>query len=85
LRDASAGGFDAHSVASGILCLLVLGVVRLLSERPIWGLRRERPMNKTGKHKKNSNDSKSPRKYHQFVLETIWAGAAGVMVGRWLP
>ena len=46
-------------------------------------------MKQTVKHKKHkkhrSNDSDTPRKFHQYVLETIWAGYAGAMAGRWLP
>ena len=86
LRAASASGFNSHSVAAGILSLVVLAVVRLLSERPIEWLRKERPMNKTDKHKKHKSiDSTSLRRFHQYVLETIWAGYAGAVVGRWLP
>lgn len=40
----------------------------------------------SGKHKSiSSNDSKSPRKFYQFVLETVWAGAVSATVGHWVP
>ncbi|WP_262491359.1 hypothetical protein [Nocardioides marmotae] len=44
-------------------------------------------MKKTPKHKKmmKSNDPQGPRKFHNYVQETIWAVGASVMAGRWLP
>lgn len=43
-------------------------------------------MKKTRKHKRiSSNDSRGPRKFYQFAMETVWAGAASVTVGHWLP
>ncbi len=42
-------------------------------------------MKKVSKNRCKSNDSKGPRKFYQYVLETIWAGAASVTVGHWVP
>ena len=41
LRDTSACEFDAHLVASGFHVLLVLSLIRLLSDRPLGGVRKE--------------------------------------------
>lgn len=43
-------------------------------------------MKMTGKQKSiSSNDPKSPRKFYQFVLETVWASAVSMTVGHWVP
>lgn len=86
LRDASAGEFNSHSVASGVLGLLVISLVRLLSERPFGRLRKgSRMTNPKHKKMKKSNDPQGSRKFHHYVLETMWAVAASGAAGRWLP
>lgn len=70
----------------GILCTLALSMVRLLSERPFGRSRKETPMKKWRSKKNTSNNPNSPkRRYWQYMLETVWAGASGAVVACWLP
>ncbi|MDC7802394.1 hypothetical protein PP359_00510 [Sphingomonas sp. BLCC-B65] len=57
--------------------VLILTLVRLLSERRI-SKRKEKPMNTVQKQNTNSTTN-IPRKFWQYLLETIWATGAGVL------
>lgn len=70
-----------HNLGLGAVWLavvLALALVRFLSERHIRCKRKEKPMNAIQKPNTNST-SKNPRKFWQYLLETIWATGAGVL------
>ncbi|TFV81791.1 hypothetical protein E4V99_12565 [Microbacterium sp. dk485] len=56
---------------------LILALVRLLGERRICK-RKEKPMDAVQKPNTNSTTN-TPRKFWQYLLETIWATGAGVL------
>lgn len=66
--------------------MVLLSLVRLLSERP-WCTKKEQPMIR-GKHRsstsKNNPEVPNQRNYIQFVLETAWTATAGAAGGHWL-
>jgi len=81
LRYVSGGGFDPLLLVGSLVLVPLLGVVRLLSERPRKD--RDRPGNNTNqemeKYMSKNWDTASARTYRQYVLETIWAGGAGIV------
>lgn len=85
LRDTSACEFDAHLVASGFLVLLVLSLIRLLSDRPLGGVRKESRMTEPKHKKMKSSNPLGPRKFHHYLFETMWAVGASAVAGRWSP
>jgi hypothetical protein len=69
-----------HNLGLGAVWLavvLILALVRLFSERHICK-RKEKPMNTVQKPNTNSTTN-TPRKFWQYLLETIWATGAGVL------
>jgi len=82
----------AWGAYTGVLIgLLLLGVVRLLSERHIFRSSESRNQQK-GRHAMKSRrnddthrqDDKS-RTFRQYMLESLWACSAGVMAAHWPP
>lgn len=69
--------------AAWLAVVLGLALVRLLSEYHT-SKRQETRMNVVQKHDTNST-TKTPRKFWQYLLETIWATRAGVLAARWPP
>jgi hypothetical protein len=69
----------------GVLSVLLLALVRLLSERPLGRSRKEPPMS-IQRHNNTDNYYESPKTRHfgHYVLETIWAVLAGALAGCWL-
>lgn len=65
-------------VAAWLAVAPVLALVRLLSERPLLGKRKEKLMNAGQKHDAD-RQPKAPRKFSQYIGETIWAAGAGVL------
>jgi hypothetical protein len=69
-----------HNLGLGAVWLavvLILALVRLLSDRHLCK-RKEKPMNAVPKPNTNSTTN-TPRKFWQYLLETIWATGAGVL------
>jgi len=82
----------AWGAYTGVLIgLLLLGVMRLLSERHLFRSPESRNYRK-GRHAMKSRmsdnthrqDNKS-RTFRQFLLETLWTYGAGVMAAHWPP
>lgn len=57
---------------------LALALVRLFSELPSHGNRKEKRV-KASKASVPNSQSAQPRKFWQYLLETIWAAGAGVL------
>ena len=80
-------------VSTGVLGVLLLAVVRLLSERSFGIARRGQYVRRkrwlivrTGKRiRTHSKSDSSTRSFKQYVAETIWAYGAGVMAAHWSP
>lgn len=57
---------------------LALAFVRLLSEAPVWSSRTENRMKANKASVPNSRPAQ-PRRFWQYLLETIWAAGVGVL------
>jgi hypothetical protein len=77
VQGASEPNQDIGLGAAWLAVVLILALVRLLSE---WhtSKRKEKRMNVVQKYDTNST-TKTPRKFWQYLLETIWATGAGVL------
>lgn len=84
-------GLGAWGACTGVLVgLLILAVVRLLSERSFAGRSGkgkhiDRTNRKDNNMMRTSNNNTQKRTIKQYLAETIWACGAGVMAAHWPP
>lgn len=71
-------------VITGALWFVILVVVRLLSEMPLWRHRRKEKRMR-GEAKYLAQQSSGPRGFINYVLETIWAYGVAVLATCWSP
>ena len=76
---ASGPGFEFWGIAGGFAVLVLLALVRLLSELPTGGTRKETRMNAKQMMSSNSKSIGRARSFWQYLLETVWAAGAGAI------
>ena len=69
--------FDSWGLAGGFVALLILALVRLLSDAPMRAEAKEVRMNSKKINKAVRRKYSSTRRFWQYLLETLWAAGAG--------
>lgn len=76
---ASGPGFDSRGLAGGFVALLILALVRLLSDAPTRAGAKEVRVNSKKIDKVVRRKYGSTRRFWQYALETVWAAGAGFL------
>lgn len=79
VQGASGPGSNPWVLAGGLAALMILALVRLLSEVPFGATKKEKAMGECSRRVREDRPIDRTRKYWQFLLETMWAAGAGVI------